>query len=55
MKKTFLTFMSYVFAFTLGIYASSQFRFNHPIELHRWVITSLFFLFFLTIKKDDTN
>lgn len=34
-------------AFTLGLYASSQFKFQIPIEPHRWAIMSFFFVFSL--------
>jgi hypothetical protein len=50
MKKIF-TPLSYASAFTLGLYASSQFIFNQPIEIYRWVITSFCFLLFLSLKQ----
>jgi len=43
--------LSYVSVFTLGLYAASQFKFAHQIELHRWVITFLCFVFFLMIEQ----
>lgn len=42
--KILLKILSYVNAFELGIYATSQFKFNEPIEPHRWAITSLVFI-----------
>jgi hypothetical protein len=49
----FYRVMSYTSIFTLGLYAASEFRYNTPIELHRWVITSFFFLFFLLLSKNN--
>lgn len=43
--------MSYVFMFTIGIYTASQFKFDTPIELHRWAITSFFFVVSLVSSK----
>ncbi len=42
--KTFFKILSYVYASLLGVYATSQFKFNEPIEPHRWAITSLVFI-----------
>ena len=42
--KTFFKILSYVYAFRLGMYATSQFKFFEPIEPHRWAITSLVFI-----------
>ena len=53
--KYFYRVMSYISIFTLGLYASSEFRFNTSIELHRWVITSFFFLFFLLLSSKDNK
>jgi hypothetical protein len=33
--------------FNIGLYASSTFRYNEPIEMHRWIMTSIFGLAFL--------
>jgi hypothetical protein len=56
MKLVFKT-LSYTGMFTLGLYASSQFKFNTPIEPHRWAITSLVFVLCLIAsnKKDSKN
>ena len=54
-KKTmrrFLIFLSYLQAFMLGTYFVSEFRFNTPIELHRWMITSFFFVMSLVGAAD---
>ena len=42
--KVLLKITSYLAAFDLGLYVATQFKFHQPIELHRWVITSLFFV-----------
>ena len=44
MDRKFFRALSYISAFTLGLYASSHFKFNTPIEPHRWAITSLVFI-----------
>jgi hypothetical protein len=45
MKKIYSAICSYIGVFTLGLYASSDFKFNSPIESYRWGIT----LFFTTV------
>lgn len=40
-------FLAMVSCFTIGLYAASEFKYNNPIEIHRWVMTSLFGLAFL--------
>lgn len=50
--RKFLIFLSYLQAFMLGTYFVSEFRFNTPIELHRWMITSFFFVMSLVGAAD---
>jgi hypothetical protein len=46
--KTFgCLFLAMVSCFNIGLYASSTFRYNEPIEPHRWIMTSMFGLMFL--------
>jgi hypothetical protein len=33
--------------FNLGIYTASTFKYNQPIDAHRWVLSSFFGLMFL--------
>jgi hypothetical protein len=41
--KTFLSlFLAIVSCFTIVHYATSEFKHNNPIEIHRWIITSIF-------------
>ena len=47
MKKILYTIGSYIWTFMLGGYAVSQFKFDTPIEGHRWMITSFFFVMFI--------
>ena len=47
MKKILYTIGSYIWAFMLGGYAVSQFKFDTPIETYRWMITSFFFVMFI--------
>ena len=47
MTKIFYTIGSYIWAFMLGGYSVSQFKFEAPIESYRWVITSFFFVMFI--------
>lgn len=51
MDKIVFKVLSYMFAFVLGMYVVFQFKCNHPIEFHRWVITSMFFIFTLRNAK----
>lgn len=52
-EKIFTAILSYLGAFMLGAYTTAQFKFDTPVEGHRWIITSFFFLFFvgLTFKN----
>ena len=47
MKKLFNAILSYISMFMIGAYATSQFKFDTPIEDYRWMITSFFFGFFV--------
>jgi len=43
--------LSYISVFTIGLYASSQFKFSQEIEPYRWAMTFLCFVFFLGMEK----
>lgn len=46
--KTFGSlFLVMLSCFNIGLYTSSTFRYNEPIELHRWIMSSLFGIMFL--------
>ena len=46
--KTFGSlFLAMVSCFTIGLYAASEFKYNEPIEMHRWIMTSMIGLAFL--------
>ena len=47
MKNTLFIIGSYIWAFMLGGYAVSQFKFDTPIESYRWVITSFLLVMFI--------
>ncbi len=55
MKRIFYRIMSYMAMLVLGMYMSSQFRHNQPVELHRWLLTTMFFLMFLVFANDKEN
>jgi hypothetical protein len=40
-------FLVMVSCFTIGLYAASEFKYNEPIDLHRWIMTSIYGLAFL--------
>ena len=44
--------LSYISMFTLGLYASSQFRFGQQIEMHRWFITAFCFVLCIKLSKN---
>ena len=46
-KAIISLFFAMLSCFTLGLYASSQFKFDIPIEPHRWLTTILIGLIFL--------
>jgi hypothetical protein len=52
--RKFMIVLSYLQAFMLGAYFVSQFKFNHPIETHRWMLTS-FFLVMTLVGANDTK
>lgn len=45
--RTFIIILTYLQAFILGSYFVSEFKFSHPIETHRWIITSVLFVMLL--------
>lgn len=47
MKKFGSLFLAMLSCFTIGLYSASEFKYNNPIEIHRWIITSMFGLVFL--------
>jgi hypothetical protein len=54
MEKKFMRAVTYLMAFMLGAYFTSEFKFNVPIEGYRWALMSFFFVFYLTIlNKND--
>jgi hypothetical protein len=52
--RKFMIILSYLQAFMLGAYFVSQFKFNTPIEAHRWLLTSFFFVMSL-VGANDTK
>ena len=42
----FLTMLS---CFIMGLYSASQFKYNEPVELYRWIITTAFGAMFLCL------
>ena len=55
MKQILFRTLSYLNAFVLGGYVVQQFKFNQPIEIYRWIITSFFFCFFLLLTTKDKD
>ncbi len=46
--KTFGSlFLAMVSCFTIGLYSASEFKYNNPIEMYRWIMTSMSGLVFL--------
>ena len=46
-KKFGSLFLAMLSCFTIGLYSASEFKYNNPIEIQRWIITSMFGLVFL--------
>jgi len=55
MKQKFTRFVTYLQAFLLGGYFVSEFQFHKPIEPHRWVLTSVFFILFLAMANQNSE
>ena len=55
MKKIYYAIFSYIGVFTLGLYASSHYHFNSPIESYRWGITSFFTTMFIILTLRNKN
>jgi len=47
MKKSLFTIGSHILAAMLGAYSVSQFKFDTPIEIYRWMITSFLLVMFI--------
>jgi hypothetical protein len=45
-KCYFSFFLSFLAIFMVGAYADSSLKFQTPVELHRWLITIFFGIFF---------
>jgi len=45
--------MSYLLAMMLGAYATAEYKFSSPVEDYRWVITFIFFGWFLVLTNKD--
>ena len=41
-------FLAMLSCFNIGLYASSTFRYNEPVDIHRWIMSVLFGLMFMT-------
>ena len=50
--RRFLIFLSYLQAFMLGGYFVSWFKFNHPVEFHKWMFASFLFVMGLVAVAD---
>jgi hypothetical protein len=48
-------FLSHAAGFTLGMFAASQFKFGEPIEVYRWVIAIVLFVFFGILGAVEEN
>ena len=55
MKKIYSTICSYIGVFTLGLYVSSHYKFNAPIESYRWGITLFFTTMFIILTFNRKN
>jgi hypothetical protein len=54
--KSFLyLFASMLSFFVIGLYAASEFKFDKPIELHRWVLSSLFVVAFIGLFLKESR
>lgn len=51
-RQAFPLFVSYISAFVLGGYTYSSLH-NHPVELHKWIITGFFGVFFLVLHRKE--
>ena len=40
-------FLAMINCFIIGLYASSTFKYNEPIDGYKWIITIVFGIFFL--------
>ena len=43
--------LSYVAVFVLGLYSASEFRFEEPIGIYRWLIALMLFVVFMAYSK----
>lgn len=47
--------LSYIAIFGIGAYACATFRYHQPIELYRWILTSVFGIFFYFLSLPEKN
>lgn len=45
--------LSYISMFTLGLYASSQFKHGEPVADYRWLITLFCFITFIILSSKN--
>jgi len=55
MRNRLLKILPFIGVFTLGIYSSSQFMFNKPVEPYRWVLTTLAIVLFLSLADEKND
>jgi hypothetical protein len=55
MSNKLLKILPFIGIFTLGLYTSSQFIFNKPVEPHRWLLTTLVTVFFLALADEKND
>ena len=55
MRNKLLKILPFIGIFTLGLYTSSQFIFNKPVEPHRWLLTTLVTVFFLALADEKND
>jgi hypothetical protein len=53
MNKNVYKMFSHIGMFTLGLYASSQFKFKIPIDSYKWTLTIFFTLMFAILSSKE--
>ena len=49
-NRILATILSYLSVFTIGGYVCQTIKYDEPVELYRWILTSIFGIFFYLLS-----
>lgn len=54
-NRILATILSYLSVFTIGGYVCQTIKYHEPVELYRWILTSMFGMFFYLLSLPEKD